>query len=210
MDCQMPEVDGYTATAEIRRRQAGGRRTPIVAMTAGAMRGDEERALAAGMDDFVAKPIKVAELAAALERCIDGNRPDPPAVVAGLCENAVLDATILAGLRELEDDAGSGMLDDLVSSFLRDAEARLEALRAAVGNGDTEAVRKLSHSLRGSSANLAAFGMADLCAELETMAQAGDEAGAGETLARLETEFGRVDIALCAAFPGVAISGGPP
>jgi CheY-like chemotaxis protein len=70
MDCQMPGMDGFTVTARIRAREAGGRRTPIIAMTAYAMQGDRERCLQAGMDEYVTKPIQIAEVTQVIERAL--------------------------------------------------------------------------------------------------------------------------------------------
>jgi len=208
MDCQMPEMDGYEATAEIRRRQeGGGRRTPIIAMTAGAMRGDEERALAAGMDEFVTKPVKMADLGAVVRRWVDGAAAadaGPAAVDDDAGDDAVLDPEILAGLRGLERGGRAGALDELVELFLDTAREKVKALRAAVDVDDTAEVLRVAHSLKGSSANLAATGMAAIAVQLEVAARAGDTAATGEGVTLLETEMERVDAALRAAFPGTA------
>jgi len=140
MDVQMPEMDGYEATAEIRRREQGkGRRLSIIAMTANAMQGDREKALEAGMDDYVPKPVKLEELGAVLNRWIPEEAsgraapPTPPEAGAqeeeeDMVENT-LDPDVLAGLREL---GGSEMLSELAQLFFDDASSGLAVLRGAV------------------------------------------------------------------------------
>ncbi|MGI8807732.1 MAG: response regulator [Acidimicrobiales bacterium] len=214
MDCQMPEMDGYEATAEIRRRQAGGPRTPIIAMTAGAMQGDEDRALAAGMDEFVTKPVKMDQLGAVLERWVDsaaaggtGTLPPaagPPAGHESAQRPSALDPEILAGLRQLERGGRSGAVDELVELFLDTARERVRELRVAVDDDDRAAVKRVAHSLKGSSANLAATEMAAVAAELEVAVGDDDATAAAEAMTRLEAELERADAALREAFPGVA------
>ena len=204
MDVQMPEMDGYEATAEIRKREQGdggaGRRTPIIAMTANAMQGDREKALSVGMDDYVTKPVKPEELAAALERWIpqpDGEAPDPEEATDGVAAPGgttdPLDRSVLAGLRELGDQE---LLTELAELFVEDVPPRLEALREAIEGGDAASVGRAAHALKGSSGNMGASGMSTICAELEDAERSGDLQSAPVLLKRLEAEFGRVRTAL--------------
>jgi two-component system sensor histidine kinase/response regulator len=196
MDCQMPEMDGYTATAAIRAREGDDRRTPIIAMTAGASREDQARCMDAGMDDYVTKPVNRTALARLLERWID----DGAAAVDDIDRTEQpLDADALAELQELavQDAAGIG---EFVRLFLRDARTRLDDAARALADGELRRVAALAHSLKGSSGTMAAPGMAALCAELEDLAEADDDVAVAATLPRLETELQRVEVALRASF----------
>ena len=166
MDCEMPEMDGYAATAEIRRRNVGGRRIPIVAMTAHAMEGDRERCLAAGMDDYITKPVDPAAIDAVLRRWVrptagrDGDE-------LGTEPTAVLDPRRIDQLRETLGRDGGALLRKVVEAFLADTSARLTALRQALDRNDAAAVRQLAHTLRGSCLNVGTLHMAEVASALE-------------------------------------------
>jgi two-component system sensor histidine kinase/response regulator len=196
MDVQMPEMDGYAATAEIRRREEGTeRRTPIIAMTANAMEGDQEKAREAGMDDYVSKPVKPEELDEVLKRWIPREGAIDAASVASdgsadPTENETpVDQAVLENLREL---GGSEMVSELVEMFFEDASSSLSALREAVEGGDVHSVERIAHTLKGSSGNMGAKRMAGLWSELEEVGASGDLSGVPELLEQLEEEFGRV------------------
>src|SRR5205085_6385792 len=188
MDCQMPEMDGYAATAEIRRREreqgVAPRRTPIVAMTAHALEGDAEKCLAAGMDDYLPKPVTVQRLEAVLTRWRPQTGPGAP--------DEAVDARALAALRDLQSAGRPDILAELIAVYLRDTPPRLAALREAVARVDAEAVRREVHSLKGSSSQIGAVQMARLCTDLEHQAGTTDLGGAAESLRRLDEAFGRV------------------
>jgi CheY-like chemotaxis protein/anti-sigma regulatory factor (Ser/Thr protein kinase) len=188
MDCQMPEMDGYAATAEIRRREreqgVAARRTPIIAMTANALKGDAEKCLAAGMDDYVSKPVTVQRLEDVLARWSPQTGPGPP-------EQAV-DAGTLAALRDLQGEGRHDILAEVIAVYLRDTPLRLAALHEAVARADAGALRGAAHYLKGSSSQIGAVQMAQLCADLEEQARSADLADAAQTLRRLEAAFGRV------------------
>jgi two-component system, sensor histidine kinase and response regulator len=207
MDCRLPGLDGYRATAEIRRREAAGRHVPIVAMTASASQEDRERCLAAGMDDHVAKPVLVGDLDAVLARWLPEDRPgdQPEARAAGAAEPPadVLDRDRIAALMELDQDGqGSRLLTRLAAAFLTGAPADLAGLRAAVERGDAAAVGEVAHHLKGAAATLGSGTVVDLCQDLEALAGADALGAAGDLLGRLERELDRVRDALAAIVPG--------
>jgi CheY-like chemotaxis protein/HPt (histidine-containing phosphotransfer) domain-containing protein len=200
MDVQMPEMGGYEATVGIRRREEGqDRRTPIIAMTANAMQGDREEALEAGMDDYIPKPVKPETLRAVLERWVpnaDEDKVSGPEVSDGSvrenAEEAALDRGALAGLRELQLEDGSDILEELIEMFVADVPPQLVALQEALEAGDGQFVERIAHALKGSSGNMGAVRMAALCTELEEMGRSGELAAAPGLVFRLADEFGRV------------------
>ena len=191
----MPEMDGYEATAAIRAREAGDGHIPIIAMTAGASREDEAKCLAAGMDDYVTKPVNRAALARTLLRWVHNGDPSVAEERAG----GSLDPEMLSPIRELAAQDPSGIAE-LVRLFLRDARSRLDSAATSAEQGDLAAISLTAHSLKGSSANLAAHTMAAVCGELEVASEAGDVNTVTELLTRLEVEFERVGIALRSTF----------
>jgi CheY-like chemotaxis protein/HPt (histidine-containing phosphotransfer) domain-containing protein len=212
MDVQMPEMDGYEATQEIRRREseargehdASPRHLPVIAMTANALEGDREKALAAGMDDYVAKPVKPAQLSEILERwTADAEDAELPPEGAGAAHEAdgnghtgledPLDPDVLAGLRELGD---AELLAELVELFVDDAPSRISALRDAFEKDDAEAVERIAHTLKGSCGNMGALRLAEICENLQVIGHSGDLSEASELIEQLEAEFGRVRQAL--------------
>ena len=201
MDVQMPEMDGYEATAAVRALEKhSGRHTPIVAMTAHAMKGDRERCIAAGMDDYVPKPITPGELFTAIERVrtasqsmpiTHGGDEDAAAVAA---DHPVFDKEKF--LRQILDDWD--ILAEVVDLFVEQSPARLSALRAAVAGQDCVALSEAAHALKGSARNFYAEPAAQSAAHLEQLGRAGRLDGASEWIATLEMELERLSAALVA------------
>ena len=204
MDCQLPVLDGYRATAEIRRREGTTRRTPVIAMTAAVLQ-DRQEYLAAGMDDHIAKPVLLAEVQAVLARWLqDGDgRPEGrwtggPPVATG----EVLDQRRLAELRVLDPTGnGAALVGRLVESFLGRIPVDLADLRAALHQGDTARALGVTHRLKGAAGTVGSSGMVSLCEQLERHARAGTVQPAGDLLPLLEQEFDRVIRALDAIVP---------
>ncbi|GEM_PF-1025506 len=204
MDCQMPEMDGFEATEEIRRREEGGRHTPVVAMTAYTLKGDRDRCLAAGMDDYLAKPVGLDALRAVLRRWLPVVREVVTAPSgrggAGGDGERPMDFTRLPSIdprafEELRELLGAE-LNSVAALFLTDAAARLKRLRAALESGDGKVLFEEAHSLKGGSANIGAARLAAMARELQFMGREGDLTHAAELVARIEWELATVQKAL--------------
>jgi CheY-like chemotaxis protein len=191
MDCHMPVMDGFEATKAIRARNTGQRRLPVIAMTAGALDEDRDRCLAAGMDDYLAKPVDLESLDKVLARWIPEASPHETSEPA-------LDPVRLETLRDLGPAQGRGLLPAAAHAFRLDIQPSLGALRQALNNDGKDALKQAAHKLRGAAANIGANRVARLCEELEYSSAAVDPV----LLAQLEAELALVDEALDRALSG--------
>jgi HPt (histidine-containing phosphotransfer) domain-containing protein len=204
MDCQMPEMDGYTATTLLREREVAQalRHTPVIALTANALQGDRERCLAAGMDDYLTKPFRREALCAMLGHWLpasaaaavpeDAPKPRPATVDAG----GALDTTALETIRALGGEQTPDLLEQIVRLYLEGAPELIASIRAGLAAADNDQVRLAAHSLKSSSANLGATRLAELCKKLEMAARANALATEVPALPEVEAEYERVCIAL--------------
>jgi PAS domain S-box-containing protein len=200
MDVEMPTMDGLEAARCIHREWPGHTRPRIIAMTANAMQGDREACLAAGMDDYVSKPIRLGELAEALSRCspFGVSLPEAPqSAPAPAHEGGVLDPKALEQLHVTTGDRAFTV--ELVHTFLREAPALLETLRGALEAAEAQQLRRAAHTLKSNGEVFGATRLAELCRELEAMAKAGTLMAAAELLSRIDEEYARVEGALRAA-----------
>jgi CheY-like chemotaxis protein len=163
MDCQMPELDGYETTAAIRGKEAEGEHLPVIAMTAHAMAGDRERCLAAGMDDYLSKPLRPDELDVVLERWLDLPAGESAAAADVPAVDQLIDAARMRTFRrDYADIAGQ-----LVDLFADGTPTLLDELRTAIEHDDSELLKRSAHKLKGSCQNIGATFMATLCRTLE-------------------------------------------
>jgi two-component system, sensor histidine kinase and response regulator len=188
MDVLMPEKDGLATTAELRRREKNsGLHTPVVAMTALAMKGDKERCLQAGMDGYLSKPVRQEELDSILEAYISKRKP-------GASERKDLLDSCVNEMELLERvDGDRAFLAELAEIFRGDYPKQIRIAQDGLEAGDGEKVRHMAHALKGALSNLSAGRASALASSLETMGGCGDLSGAELTLAELEKELGRVD-----------------
>ncbi len=201
MDVQMPELDGLEATGVIRAREPGTRpRVPIVAMTAHALKGDRERCLEAGMDDYLAKPVQAADLLGVLQRLELTSPTRPQAPATPVSAKPVFDR--LSALERLGGD--EEFLADVVGLFLEDAPRLLEEIRQALARQDAAGLGRSAHAFKGSAGYVGGVRAAEVAQRLETMGTSGDLTGASDAVGALACEIERLTGALTAAVPQAA------
>ncbi|MDD3519304.1 MAG: ATP-binding protein, partial [Chromatiales bacterium] len=190
-DLHMPEMDGYTLTENIRRKEQGGRRMPILALTANALRGEANRAAAAGMDEYLTKPVTLPNLKAALEKWMPPDNGASTMVEEQPVNHAkpVLDVSILKGL--VGDDMG--VVTEFLADFLKSARRHVKDLRAAEAAGDVPQLTSIAHKLKSSSRSVGALMFGDLCAGLESAGKSGDRPFIAQGMAALEQAFAEVE-----------------
>jgi two-component system sensor histidine kinase/response regulator len=187
MDCQMPVMDGLTATTELRRREqnAGGARLPIIALTANAMEGERERCLAAGMDDFLSKPFSQQQLAALLKRWL-ALHVLPESEHREGSRLPLIDAGVLRNIAAL---ARPALLNSMIELYLRHSPPLITAIELAVASAQLEALQEALHTFKSSTANLGGLRLATLIKECEVLVREGGIPKAAPTVQRIRREY---------------------
>jgi HPt (histidine-containing phosphotransfer) domain-containing protein len=184
MDCEMPELDGYGATEEIRRHESlisSHRRAPrkpvvavsdtdrtiIVAMTANAMPGEREKCIAAGMDDYISKPVRMPELTALLERWLPTARSTKDIKTLS-SELPVIDQSIFAELIELQAEENTKIAVEILDTYVRDTPRAIALMTEALRDQNYPEAARSAHSIKGASSNFGAARLVELCQLIET------------------------------------------
>jgi PAS domain S-box-containing protein len=189
MDCQMPEMDGYEATVEIRRLEGVTRRTPIVAMTAHALAGDRERSIAAGMDDHITKPVKQNDLA----RVIECYLPEP---TSGFTETeATAGTTPPVDLDRLHQALGDDReeVQEILALYRAEMTKNLVKLDSAITSGNAHEVNMIAHNSVGASMNCGMVAVVDHLRELERMGRENQLTGAATLKTQIGVDFERIE-----------------
>jgi len=210
MDGQMPEMDGYEATKEIRRREAsdetqetsdgirGTRRVPIIALTANAMQGDRERCLTAGMDDYLAKPMKPDQLAEILTKWLPNIEEEglttneiseSPTASPSTKTDSRIDFSVLHDLREM---GGSALASKMVAQFIKDALVCVQRVEESVESADQASLAESAHGLKGICGSMGVTAMRNLVCQLESHGKTRSWEQAQQFLQSIKTELDQI------------------
>ena len=201
MDNQMPEMDGLTATREVRKFELahGKPPVPIIALTADAMQGDREKCLEAGMNDYLSKPFKAVQLSEMLERWgqVSPLAGSAPAAVAPVVLESAIDSSVFDDFRAVGAGTGANdFVNELIDQYLVEATSRMAELKDAVERKDALALKLAAHALKGTSSTVGAHRFAAICSELEKLARTTTFDGVPALVVGLEAECIRVRQAL--------------
>ena len=221
MDCQMPVMDGYQATTQIRRleeQNGSNNRVPIIALTANALEGDKEKCLAAGMDDYLSKPFTQDDILEVLKKWSDdqtvlfardethqkeGRHVSDETHPFGKAEEIVeentsspIDYSALNTLKDLQLEGEPDIVEKIVQAYLRSSEPIVASMHDALSDNDYEVLRNSAHSLKSGSANVGAHLLSETCKELEMNCKTNTNDDAVELVSTIKTEFYRVKDAL--------------
>ena len=223
MDCLMPEMDGFEATCQIKKLQ-GSSSPPIIAMTANTMQGDREKCLAAGMDAFLSKPVKVEELKAILEKWIPqdscaismvktekGTQTDSEASVPELVTEVPtihppLNSATLQDLRHLGGENDPDFFVTVIEQFLQDSTTHLTDLQEAIEEGNGNSLQQVAHAFKGSARIIGAQYLSKIALQLEQIGESGNLTEAKVNFSELQTEYHRVRDALQSALAHPTLS----
>ncbi len=195
MDCNMPDMDGYEATQQIRQLKTEVAQIPIIAMTANVLEGDREKCIQAGMNDYISKPLKLDTLIAKLERWLDlppENKLEIDStkiltshdVQFDINEKSIIDPGIIS---ELRDNVGDGF-NDMVEVYIEDMGILLRSLEKSVLEKNSSTLIHYAHSIKGSSSNFGAIRLAHIAKQLEDIGRKNTTSGARDLVQTLFTE----------------------
>ncbi|UNU23801.1 PAS domain S-box protein [Microcoleus vaginatus] len=203
MDCQMPVLDGYEATLQLRRLEAADvaagkmqphQKTVVIAMTANALKGDREKCLAAGMDDYISKPIAIEKLKSVLENWSAKLKIETPKFNREELPNSEPDIESVVDMARLHEISGADLEfeQEILQAFVVDTASYLEAAKEAIASGDMETIARYAHQIKGVSATAAVRLMPDMADQLQSLAESNDFEGATKIIAELEIILARV------------------
>ncbi|MEG4853385.1 PAS domain S-box protein [Microcoleus sp. B5-D4] len=202
MDCQMPILDGYEATRKLRRREAADaagkmeshQKTVVIAMTANALKGDREKCLAAGMDDYISKPIAIEKLKSVLANWSVKLKIGTPKFKAEELQNSEPDIESVVDMARLHEISGADLEfeREILQAFVVDTGSYLEAAKGAIASRDMETLARHAHQIKGVSATAAVRLMPDMADQLQSLSESNDLEGATKIIAELEIILARV------------------
>jgi CheY-like chemotaxis protein len=196
MDCEMPVMDGFSATAALRRREPAGTHVPIIALTADATAAGREACLAAGMDDYLAKPFRREALHGMLARWLAyplrQSEASAAAVDSTPAGEPILDGATLDALRALPRSGAKDMLAHIGELYLEDSRGLIASIEESLGAGNSADLARAAHAWRSYNGNVGALGLARLCRELEETARRGDFAAAQDIYEQIRALHVRV------------------